>query len=101
MVTVIRSEQFQNWLNCLSDPRGKAKIKARIDRMALGNLGDCKSLKGGLSEARLDTGPGYRLYFTQQGSVLIVLLVGGDKSSQKKDIKRARELLVDWEKQHG
>ena len=68
----------------------------RLDRLAAGNSGDVKPVGGGISELRIDYGPGYRVYYQQRGDVLIVLLRGGDKSSQAKDIKRARELAEEW-----
>jgi putative addiction module killer protein len=79
----------------LRDPRGKARIAIRIDRLALGNAGDAKPVGSGVSEMRIDYGPGYRLYFIRRGEALIVLLCGGDKGSQQRDIVRARALAAD------
>lgn len=73
-----------------------ARIQVRLDRLAAGNPGDVKPVGGGISELRIDYGPGYRVYYQQKGDVLIVLLRGGDKSSQAKDINRARELAEEW-----
>jgi len=80
----------------LKDIRAAARIQMRLDRLAAGNPGDVKPVGGGISELRIDYGPGYRVYYQQRGDVLIVLLRGGDKSSQAKDIKRARELAEEW-----
>jgi putative addiction module killer protein len=79
----------------LRDPRAKARIAIRIDRLALGNAGDAKPVGSGVSEMRIDYGPGYRLYFIRRGEALIVLLCGGDKGSQQRDIVRARALAAD------
>ena len=86
------SDQFDKWLTKLKDVRGKARILARIRSAELGNLGDVKSVGKGISEMRIHYGPGYRVYFTRRGKLVILLLVGGDKSSQKRDIKRAMAL---------
>lgn len=88
MYTVLRSDIFDKWLTELKDAKGKARIIARIRSAELGNLGDVKSVGEGISEMRIHYGPGYRVYFTQKGRLVIFLLVGGDKSSQKRDIKR-------------
>jgi putative addiction module killer protein len=93
MNTLIRTAQFSAWLKGLKDPKGVASILARIDRAQKGNFGDSKSLKGGLSEMRVDVGPGYRVYFTQRGQTVYVLLAGGDKRSQDRDIAQAREMM--------
>lgn len=95
----LRLDEFADWLSTLRDSRGKAKIVIRVKQMEAGNLGDVKSVGDGVSEARIHYGPGYRLYFIEDGKVIIVLLCGGDKSSQKKDIKRAKELAKQWEEQ--
>ncbi|WP_409567179.1 type II toxin-antitoxin system RelE/ParE family toxin [Methylobacterium sp. E-016] len=79
----------------MRDPRAKARIAIRIDRLALGNAGDAKPVGSGVSEMRIDYGPGYRLYFIRRGEALIVLLCGGDKGSQQRDIVRARALAAD------
>ena len=92
MYTVLRSDEFDKWLTKLKDAKGKARIVARIRSAELGNLGDVKSVGEGISEMRIHYGPGYRIYFTQRGRLLILLLVGGDKSSQSRDIKRAKAL---------
>lgn len=92
MYTVLRSDEFDEWLTHLKDTKGKARIVARIRSAELGNLGDIKPVGEGISEMRIHYGPGYRVYFTQRGKLLILLLVGGVKSSQKRDIKRAKAL---------
>ena len=89
MLEVRRTEFFDDWLRGLKDSRAKAKVAARIDRLAAGNPGDVKPVGGGISEMRIDYGPGYRVYFKQQGTKVIILLVGGDKSTQDADIKTA------------
>jgi len=92
MFEIIKSETFDSWLKGLRDKRAAARINARLRRVSLGNLGDVAPVGDGVSEMRIFYGPGYRIYFVQEGQVLIVLLCGGDKSTQKKDIKRAKEL---------
>jgi len=76
------------------------RIQVRIDRMADGNFGDVKAIGEGISEARIDYGPGYRVYFMQQGRQLVILLCGGDKSSQSRDIKQARLIAESWQEQN-
>jgi putative addiction module killer protein len=93
MNTLIRTEAFSSWLKGLKDAKAVASILARMDRAEKGNFGDSKSLKGGLSEMRIDVGAGYRVYFTQRGLTVYVLLAGGDKKSQARDIERAREMI--------
>jgi putative addiction module killer protein len=92
-----RTDVFDKWLAGLRDAKGKARILARLESVRLGNLGDSKSLSGGLHELRVFAGPGYRVYFAPRGEIVIVLLCGGDKSSQQRDIARARRLLADLE----
>jgi putative addiction module killer protein len=87
---------FKEWLDRLRDVRGRAKIRIRLDRVRLGNFGDSRTVGEGVHELRIDYGPGYRLYFGQEGSRLILLLLGGDKSSQKKDIVRAKSFWRDY-----
>lgn len=90
-----RTPIFDQWLEKLRDRTARAIISRRIDRVAEGNLGDVKSLGDGISEIRVDHGPGYRVYFTRRGNVLIVLLCGGDKGSQTRDVARARLLAAE------
>ena len=92
MVTFHRTESFDNWLSSLKDWKGAARIIERIRAAEAGNFGDCESVGEGVSEMRIHFGPGYRAYFTRRGEVVYLLLLGGDKSSQKRDIKRAIEM---------
>ncbi len=85
---------FAKWMRKLRDARARAKIAARIDRLAAGNPGDVSPVGAGVSEMRIDHGPGYRVYLVQRGCVLIVLLCGGDKRTQAKDIRLAQELAA-------
>ncbi|MBR2818823.1 MAG: type II toxin-antitoxin system RelE/ParE family toxin [Reyranella sp.] len=96
MVELIKSRTFHDWLTNLRDRRGAAKIQARLDRLALGNPGDVRPVGSGISELRVNEGPGYRVYFIQRGPVVIVLLCGGDKSSQARDIRQAKALATQW-----
>jgi putative addiction module killer protein len=87
------TSQFTVWLDSLKDLNGRARIQARIQRLAMGNPGKHRDLKQGVSKRKIDVGPGYRVYYTEQRGVLIILLCGGDKSSQAKDIKSAYDLV--------
>ncbi len=89
MKTVLTTEVFETWFAGLTDARAKARINARIRRAEQGNLGDCGPVGEGVSEMRIHYGPGYRVYFIQQGLEIVILLGGGDKSTQAKDIKAA------------
>lgn len=99
MFDIIQSETFQRWLANLKDRKAAARVQARLDRAANGNFGDVKPVREGISEMRIDHGPGYRLYFIRQGSSLIVLLVGGDKRTQDADIGRAFKIAQEWRKE--
>lgn len=88
------------WLAGLKDVRTRAKIVARIDRLATGNFGDCKSLRGGLHELRIDWGPGYRVYFATVAKACVLLLCGGSKGKQASDIDRALEYLSDYKERN-
>jgi putative addiction module killer protein len=88
-VEIRQTRQFVAWFDELRDLRARARIQARIDRLSLGNPGDVKPVGSGVSELRIDYGPGYRVYFVKRGSQLIVLLAGGDKDSQARDIAQA------------
>jgi len=92
MNTFLRSEEFDAWLGGLKDKIGRARIVHRIRSAEHGNFGDCEPVGEGVSEMRIHTGPGYRVYFTRRGDVLYLLLLGGDKPSQKRDIRRAIEM---------
>jgi putative addiction module killer protein len=97
MYTVLQTEEFQGWLDDLSDKRAQIRISARLRLAEAGNLGDWGPVGGPVSELRVDFGPGYRLYFTRRGNLLIIMLAGGDKSSQKRDIKRAHKIASELE----
>jgi putative addiction module killer protein len=88
----IRSSLFDQWFAALRDPKAKARILSRLDSATLGNFGDCQVVGEGVSEMRIHVGPGYRVYFMRRGATVYVLLAGGDKSSQRKDIARALRL---------
>ncbi len=94
MNTIIRTEAFDTWLSKLKDARGKARIIARIRSAERGNFGDCESVGQGVTEMRIHFGPGYRVYFTRVGNVVYVLLCGGTKRSQRRDIAKAQEMAV-------
>jgi putative addiction module killer protein len=98
MIEVRKTEPFRLWLDGLRDPRAFAKISAQIVRMEVGNFGNVEPVGEGVSETKINYGPGYRIYFKQRGIELIILLGGGDKNSQKRDVaaakKLARELLA-------
>ena len=85
---------FSDWLNNLRDVRAKTRIAIRIARIEAGLMGEVKSVGDGVSEVRIDFGPGYRLYFTRRGEELIILLCGGDKGSQARDIAKAKEMVA-------
>ena len=89
MFEVRRTAAFIDWLSGLRDLQARARIAKRIDRIAQGNLGDAKPVGNGVSELRFTFGPGYRIYFTMRGDVVVILLCGGDKGSQERDIARA------------
>lgn len=92
MIEVQRTDIFAGWLDDLRDLRGRARIQARLERLALGNPGDVRPVGEGVSELRINYGPGYRVYFTKRGQQLVVLLAGGDKSTQAADIQTALQL---------
>ena len=87
---------FEDWLNDLKDKRAVARVLARLARVRQGNLGDCKPVGEGVSELRVDYGPGYRVYFGQKGRMLVVLLCGGDKRTQDRDIRLARQFWQEF-----
>ena len=89
MLEVRRTEEFARWLRDLRDLRAKAKVQARVERLIGGNPGDVRPVGAGVSELRIDHGPGYRVYYQQKGSFLLILLAGGDKSTQARDIESA------------
>jgi putative addiction module killer protein len=95
MFEVQKTEEFDTWLSGLVDQKAQAKIASRIERLGLGNPGDVKPVGGGVSEMRVPHGPGYRVYFKQTDKTIVLLLCGGDKSTQQKDIKRAKEIAAE------
>jgi putative addiction module killer protein len=97
MIDIRRTADFDAWLRGLRDRAARARILVRIDRLVLGNAGDVKPVGEGISELRIAYGPGYRVYFVRRGSSLLVLLCGGDKSSQSRDIARAIALAKETE----
>ena len=92
MNIILKSDKFDDWLSNLRDKKAKAKIALRLGRAEQGNFGDCEPVGEGVSEMRIHYGPGYRLYFPRRGEVVYLLLLGGDKSTQQADIKRAIEM---------
>ena len=92
MIGIFKTDTFDKWFRELRDVRAKARIDERIERLANGNPGDVKPVGGGVSEMRIDYGPGYRLYFVQRGKTLIILLCGGAKASQRRDVGKAIKL---------
>lgn len=96
MIEVLTTEDFDKWLRKLKDRTGRLRIVERIDRLANGSPGDVRPVGQGISELRLTYGPGYRVYYLQDGDLLILLLIGGDKSSQQNDIEKAQELAYEW-----
>jgi putative addiction module killer protein len=92
MLEVRQTEEFARWLTRLRDLRARARIQVRIDRLAIGNPGDVKPVGGGISEMRIDYGPGYRIYFIERGTTVVILLAGGDKRTRQRDIAMARDL---------
>lgn len=89
---VRKTDEFVEWFDGLRDVRAKARIQVRIDRVERGNLGDAKFFEG-IGELRIDYGPGYRVYFVKQGNMIVILLCGGSKSTQQKDIRKARAIV--------
>lgn len=91
---VAMTEVYRDWINGLTDIAARARIQVRVDRLAHGNPGQHRALRGGVSELKIDVGPGYRVYYTQRGGMLIILLAGGDKSSQRSDVGMAIDLAA-------
>lgn len=96
MIEVVESATFKRWVSRLRDRRAIARIDARLRSVSLGNFGATKAVGDGVSEMRIHYGPGYRLYFVRDGAIIVVLLCGGDKGSQQRDIDRAKRLARDW-----
>lgn len=96
MIEMIQSNAFNQWLAGLRDSNAKARIQIRLRRLSLGNPGDVKPVGDGISELRIDYGPGYRVYYMKRGPIVIVLLCGGDKSTQARDITQAKSIATAW-----
>jgi putative addiction module killer protein len=94
MIEIIKTDEFDDWLSALADQRAVAKIASRIERLGMGNPGDVKPVGEGVSEMRVPYGPGYRVYYKQTGRKIVVILCGGDKSSQTRDIQRAKAMAA-------
>ena len=101
MVEVVTSATFDSWLQKLKDRRAVARVLIRIDRLAAGNPGDVKPVARGVSELRINYGPGYRVYFLREGDRLVLLLTGGDKSTQNADIRAAHTIADTWRRTQG
>jgi putative addiction module killer protein len=96
MFEIVESAIYKAWFSSLRDVEVRARIDARVRRLSLGNAGKHRVLKGGIAELKIDAGPGFRVYYAQRGRVLVILLCGGDKSTQQADIRRARRIAEDW-----
>jgi putative addiction module killer protein len=96
-----RTTEFDRWLRALRDRTAQARILARIASARDGNFGDCKSIGEGVREMRIDIGPGYRVYFTRRGETVYLLLAGGDKSTQARDIRRAKDMVRELNESRG
>ena len=96
-----QTEIFRKWRTRLKDVRARALIAARLDRLAFGHAGDVKAVGQGITELRIAHGRGYRIYFQRRGNILIILLCGGDKSTQAKDIATAKRLAKEWSEEDG
>jgi putative addiction module killer protein len=92
MIEVRQTDEYAEWFKSLRDRQARARINTRIRRLSLGNRGDVRPVGEGVSELRIDYGPGYRVYFVQRGETLVILLAGGDKRTQQRDIRKALEL---------
>jgi putative addiction module killer protein len=101
MIEFKQTETFRKWRIRIKDERIRALIASRLDRLAFGHAGDVKPVGGGISELRIDHGPGYRIYFMKRGNTIIILLCGGDKNTQTKDIQTAKRLAAEWSKENG
>ena len=97
LVRVEKTDEYAEWINALKDTAGRARILLRVERLIGGNPGQHRNLTDGISELKIDFGPGYRVYYSQQGTRLLLLLAGGDKSSQQKDIRLAIKLARNFE----
>ena len=95
-LSVRGNSPFEDWFRSLKDPKTRAIIRARIDRLSLGLFGRCREVGGGVWELKIDFGPGIRVYYSIVGKRIVLLLTGGDKQTQKADIKKAKELFYEW-----
>lgn len=95
LLEVLQTEAFRQWFRGLRDAQAQNRVRARIRRLVRGNFGDARSVGSGVSELRIHYGPGYRIYYVRRGLAVVILLAGGDKSSQRDDIQRARQLALD------
>lgn len=95
VIEIRQTAEYSRWFNKLRDRQARFRILARIRRLSLGNAGDAQPVGEGISELRIDAGPGYRVYFIQRGDALVILLAGGDKKSQSRDIEKAKQLARD------
>lgn len=96
MLELKQTETFRKWRSRLKDDRARALIASRLDRLGWGHAGDAEPVGDGVSELRIHHGPGYRVYFTRRGQQIVVLLCGGDKGSQRRDVALAKRLATDW-----
>ncbi len=101
MIELKQTDTFRKWRTKLKDERARALIASRLDRLAFGNAGDVKPVGQGVSELRIDHGPGYRVYFQRRGKTIIVLLCGGDKRTQDRDFQTAKRLAAEWSEGRG
>jgi putative addiction module killer protein len=96
VIELIKSSTFDRWIGTLRDTRAINRVLVRLDRLAMGNAGDAKPVGDGIFEMRIDYGPGYRVYFMRRGLLVVILLCGGDKSTQSKDITQAKAIAAEW-----
>lgn len=97
MIEILQTDHYRKWFDKLQDRHARARIDIRLRRLSLGNAGDAKSVGEGVSELRINYGPGYRIYFTKKGSRVVILLAGGDKKTQAEDIEKAKKLVHEIE----
>ncbi|KWU49916.1 MULTISPECIES: type II toxin-antitoxin system RelE/ParE family toxin [Pseudomonas] len=98
MIRFKRSAEFQEWFHSLRDKPARGRVLTRLDNATMGNFGDCETVGNGVSEMRIHYGPGYRVYFMRIGEVVYLLLIGGDKSTQQRDIQRAKQIADEFRK---
>jgi len=101
VIELRQTEIFRKWRMKLKDERARVLIASRLDRLAFGNAGDVRPVGQGVSELRIDQGPGYRVYFQKRGNTIVLLLCGGDKRTQDRDIEIAKRLAAEWSEEHG